>query len=183
MQGPRCRTLNKASCKHYYTIFYDNARRRFLPYAQPYGRILEGFIWTLTELSNAFNRLKMQTLDSTKFWFFIDGLDEYEGDHTELIALVKYFASSSDIKICFSCRPWNVFEQAYGDNAGLKLRLQDLTHGDITCFVTEKLAEEPQFRRLKAEDNRYGNLVNEIVERVHGVFCGYSLWYCLSVAA
>ena len=138
---------------------------------------LTGFIWTLTELSNAFNRLKVQTLDSTKFCFFIDGLDEYEGDHTELIALVKEFTSSNYIKICFSSRPWNVFEQAYGDNTGLKLRLQDLTRGDITCFVTEKLAEEPQFRSLKAEDNSYGDLVNEIVERAHGVF----LWVFLVV--
>ena len=37
--------------------------------------------------------------------FFIDGLDEYDGDHVELIRLLQDFSQPNNIKICASNRP------------------------------------------------------------------------------
>lgn len=114
-------------------------------------------------------------MDSTRFCFFIDGLDEYKGDHNEIIDIMNGFTSTSSIKICFSSRPWNVFEMAYGDNSGSKLQLQGLTGRDIKHFVIDKLTEDRRFRELKATDNRYDTLVREIVDKAQGVF----LWVVL----
>ena len=133
--------------------------------------------WSLAELLDAFSRLATQSVASARFCFFIDGLDEYEGDHTEVIRILDKLASNDDIKICFSSRPWNVFERNYGDNQGQKLELEKLTQGDIRRFVKEKLYDDPRFQELKARDSRYDDLVKEIACKACGVF----LWVFLVV--
>lgn len=133
--------------------------------------------WTRHELLDAFSRLGRQSESSAKFCFFVDGLDEYEGDHTEVIRILNDFASNGDIKICFSSRPWNVFEKGYGENFGKKLELEKLTQGDITRFVKEKLFDDSRFQELKARDIRYNDLVTEIANKARGVF----LWVFLVV--
>lgn len=54
--------------------------------------------WTRSELLTAFAELSLQTTLKRKFCFFIDRLDEYGGDHTEVVDLVRCFAQSKDIK-------------------------------------------------------------------------------------
>ena len=132
--------------------------------------------WTRAEILEVLNDLRLRTLDSTRFCFFIDGLDEFDGDHTEVLEVMEGL-TSDNIKICFSSRPWNVFQNAYGANCGLKLQLQDINRQDIMIFVEGTLSKTRHFRDLKASDNRYYNLVHEIVERSSGVF----LWTFLVV--
>ena len=134
-----------------------------------------GLEWSPEELLDAFERLKTQSLGS-KFCFFVDGLDEYDGDHEDVVTLLKSLISS-DVKILFSSRPWNVFEKAYGNNAGQKIELQKLTKSDIELFATEKLCEDAIFLQLKKKDSRYRELVTEITSKAQGVF----LWVYLVV--
>ena len=132
--------------------------------------------WTHAELRQTFSRLREQSM-ATRSCFFIDGLDEFDGDHMETIDVINSFTSSNNIKICFSSRPWAVFEQAYGANFGLKLKVHELTRVDITRFVTDKLAEVTQFQRLKSTDRHYEKLVLEIVDKSNVIF----LWVFLVV--
>ncbi|OAQ95647.1 hypothetical protein LLEC1_03361 [Akanthomyces lecanii] len=70
---------------------------------------------------------------STKLCFFIDGLDEYGADHSDIIRLTTQCAVLRNVKFCLSSRPLEVFETSF---AGLPtLRLQDLTHGDLSHYV------------------------------------------------
>ena len=133
--------------------------------------------WKHEEILQAFSRLKEQQIDSNRFCFFIDGLDEYDGDHIDIINRMNDLTLSDAVKICFSSRPWNVFESAFGDNGGLKIKLQELNRGDITRFVEERLNEGRQFLTLKTHDGAYKSLVNEIVDKSDGVF----LWVYLVV--
>ena len=133
--------------------------------------------WTRPEILKTSHELRKQTFDTTRFCFFIDGLDEYEGTHGDIIELINSFTSGEDIKIVISSRPWDVFEDAYGSNSGQSLRLQDLTRNDIACFVRDNLEEDRNFRQLKLKDRRYEDFVQEIVERASGVF----LWVFLVV--
>ena len=57
------------------------------------------------------------------YCFCIDGLDEFNGDHTKLIELFKGLAASSKVKFCISSRPLPEFQDAFG--LGPKLVLQD----------------------------------------------------------
>ena len=134
--------------------------------------------WSRLELIDAFRHLSHHSRLVKRFCFFVDGLDEYDGDHTELISLLHQLNASTDLKICASSRPWNVFEIAFGSGSNPKIRLQDLTRSDIRLYVRETLEENPLFILLQMrERQRCKELVYEVVDRADGVF----LWVFLVV--
>ncbi|KAK8005679.1 hypothetical protein PG990_011716 [Apiospora arundinis] len=85
--------------------------------------------WTVQELREAFKLVPEFAGDGTRYCFFIDGLDEYEGSETDIISTVSELLNSPNIKICLSSRPWNRFREAYAECPGLTL--EDLTKTDI----------------------------------------------------
>jgi hypothetical protein len=68
---------------------------------------LLGEPWNWTDLVQAFEKLLKELTTSNKVALFIDGLDEFEGSHVELISLIRRTASPN-IKICVTSRPWRV---------------------------------------------------------------------------
>jgi len=132
--------------------------------------------WTRAELNDCFRHLRDQVLPA-KFYFLIDGLDEYDGDEREVITTLQDLVLSPSIKVCASSRPWNAFEKAFGSDFAQKLRLQDYTKNDIYLYAKGKLKEDASFSMKAAEDFRYNQLIDDIVERASGVF----LWVYLVV--
>ena len=128
--------------------------------------------WPLVLLKRCLLSLIRQT--TTKYCFFIDGLDEFDGDHLDLTSFLKAIAEYPNVKLCLSSRPLMAFEQQLG--ACPKLQLQDLTKGDITRFVHDILLDHPQFCSLaQNEPNGSAHLINRIVESSSGVFLWVSL--------
>ncbi|KAI9689891.1 MAG: hypothetical protein M1822_009773 [Bathelium mastoideum] len=129
--------------------------------------------WTLKEPAETIKSLHTLPLLSQKrrlkFCFFIDGLDEYKGEHGDIINLLRLLTTSTDIKVCVSSRPWNVFEDAFGKSHQM-LVLQDLTHEDIRRYVNDILQDDPQFKTMQERDNQCPELVQEILEKAQGVF-------------
>ncbi|KAF2183956.1 hypothetical protein K469DRAFT_634657 [Zopfia rhizophila CBS 207.26] len=132
--------------------------------------------WSLTELRTAFEGLQSLTFN-TKICFFIDGLDEYDGDHLELMKIFQSLAKVENIKLCVSSRPWPCFEDSFGIDAPHKLYLQDWTVEDINRFAQDKLEEIPGFIILRQERQTYAELVSDISRKAQGVF----LWVFLVV--
>lgn len=134
--------------------------------------------WTHSELTGAFDRLAQQSQLTSVFCFFIDGLDEYDGDHRQIITLIQRFAKSENIKWCLSSRPWNVFKEAFGNGSHPSLQLENLTKKDIIRYVHDELEENEAFRTLKRKEGiTCAALVDEVVEKAKGVF----LWVVLVV--
>jgi hypothetical protein len=132
--------------------------------------------WTLEVLKRAFSRLTSLPSNQLRFSFFIDGLDEYEGDHEDMAEFLKALALSPNIKICVSSRPWLVFEDAFRSLPGL--RLQDLTFDDIKNYVANELEAHHRMRKLSLREPTHAReLVHEIVTKADGVF----LWVRLVV--
>ncbi|KAN0120282.1 hypothetical protein V8E51_002490 [Hyaloscypha variabilis] len=132
--------------------------------------------WTRTELMQAFNRLVEQDGVSAKFCFFIDGLDEFDGDHGTIVDLFKRVVSSSSVKTCVSSRPLLVFEDGFQLSA--KLRLHNLTGKDIKLYTNTQLEQNERFIALKKREPKLApHLVTEIVDKSAGVF----LWVTLVV--
>ena len=130
--------------------------------------------WSPSVLCSA---LQLVTTDlPVRFCFFIDGLDEYEGTHAQLIEVIKKIALSPKIKICASSRPWTCFLDAFGDDPLTSLRLEELTASDIRKFVDDRFGGNPHFRKYR-HNSEYTSLVNEVVSRADGVF----LWVDLVV--
>ena len=133
-------------------------------------------IWSEPALRRAFRLLAGEEAPSAKFFFFIDGLDEFEGDHTDLITLIKDISSSSNIKICVSSRPWVLFENEFKHKPSLML--QDLTYPDIVHFIDSAFHSKPEFVELEKREPKYASeLLRDIAQKSAGVF----LWVFLVV--
>lgn len=112
-----------------------------------------------------------------RFCFFIDGLDEYEGDHYQLTKDLFAISNSEFVKLCVSSRPWTEFTDAFSHDADRMMVLQDLTRSDMEKYIRGMLGDDERFERLCREDPRGQVFVTEILDKAQGVF----LWVFLVV--
>ncbi|RWA08934.1 hypothetical protein EKO27_g6160 [Xylaria grammica] len=134
--------------------------------------------WTKEQLLQTYQALVSEDF-STRFCFFVDGLDEYHDSSRnpeELIQTLKSLQSSPNIKLCVSSRPWPAFTEAFGDTEWI-LKVEDHTRNDILKYVNDKFNGSKQYRELTRENPEYGNLTDEVAIRANGVF----LWVVLVV--
>ncbi|KAF5714994.1 P-loop containing protein [Fusarium mundagurra] len=133
--------------------------------------------WTWHELSLALQELVLNVCHHRKFFFLIDGLDEFSGDHGLLTDfLLDLSTSASNLKICTASRPWVNFEDAFRNKP--HLMLQDLTRRDIEYYVRSSFRESPAFMDLEQRDPRHAKgLMSAIALKAEGVF----LWVELVV--
>lgn len=127
------------------------------------------------ELAKAFRRFLAVASRDRKLALFIDGLDEFNGEHTELITLIRNLLLPN-VKVCVSSRPWNVFADAYGGRPNLML--QDLTYPDIKDYVESKFLDNRGFADLNKLDSEFASSLTEsVIAKADGVF----LWVVLVV--
>lgn len=132
--------------------------------------------WRLSDLKSALQKLMEQRQVPVKICFFVDGLDEYAGDHSEIAAIFRSAAEFEHVKVCVSSRPLLVFDQAFKDLPGLML--QHLTFDDIRTYVNHKFSNDDRYNELKIEEPGFGpRLVHRVVTKASGVF----LWVKLVV--
>ena len=130
--------------------------------------------WSLSKLKNAFHNLIEQTVIPFKLCCFIDGLDEFDGDHYEIATYFKTLSISKNAKFCLSSRPLMPFEQEFGSCP--QLTLQDLTLNDISIYVRDKFNTHTRALELAREEPELvSQLIAEIVSTSSGVFLWISL--------
>ena len=83
--------------------------------------------WTRQELWHAIAQLKDQCGARARFCFFIDGLDEYDGEPDHIVSVLESLRDWPDVKLCVSSRPYNEFRDAFGQISDPQLALEDLT--------------------------------------------------------
>ncbi|KAK5002388.1 hypothetical protein LTR28_011487, partial [Elasticomyces elasticus] len=114
---------------------------------------------------------------SLKACIFIDGIDEFDGDHAKLAAFLMELSSPS-IRMVLSSRPILACEEVFADCQNLKL--QDLNLPDIKRYVHDKLATQEQMKELVAgQPSEASQLFQEIISKASGVF----LWVVLVVTS
>jgi hypothetical protein len=131
--------------------------------------------WTEKELLVALKQFSQAPTSSLRLLFLIDGLDEFSGDHQDLIESLQELNSSPAIKICVSSRPWIVFESAYGSNVHCSMELHHLTVRDIDICIATRLESLHDHGVLTGEELKA--LGDEIRNRARGVF----LWVTLAI--
>jgi hypothetical protein len=132
--------------------------------------------WTLPRLKICFDNLIRLNAHHAKLCFFIDGLDEFDGNHADIAAYFKNLSKYPHVKFCLSSRPWPVFEDIFDRVPGLKL--QDLTINDIRLYVQDTLVKHKRMIDLSEEEpEETSALCQEIIDKASGVF----LWVCLVV--
>ena len=133
-------------------------------------------VWHVPELQKALQRIARRDNLSAKICLFIDGLDEYEGDHLDFCQAIQDLSNSSHIKLCISSRPWNIFEDSFGKDVASKIYMQDLIQGDIRSYAAHRLKGHPKWPEVNANFEEAEYLVDQITERACGVF----LWVYLT---
>ncbi|KIW97978.1 uncharacterized protein Z519_01562 [Cladophialophora bantiana CBS 173.52] len=131
--------------------------------------------WSVSELRDILTTLITQNESLLKFCLFIDGLDEFDGDHREIADFCWQLSQFPHVKICLSSRPLMVFEEAF--NSYSHLRLQDLTRKDIERYVFDNLSDHPRSKASHDLSSQILSLTDEVVKRASGVF----LWVVLVV--
>ena len=135
--------------------------------------------WSDAELRSTLHEYILNARKSTKVFLLIDGLDEFEGTdemRDELIDLFTNLAMLDHVKICLSSRPWNIFLDAFTKFP--QLRLEDLTHDDISKYVAAQLHSHRRFQHVLSRDRKSGeDLITAITDKAAGVF----LWVRLVV--
>ncbi|KAK4442784.1 hypothetical protein QBC34DRAFT_479621 [Podospora aff. communis PSN243] len=132
--------------------------------------------FTEAELRAGFSRLMRSAPKTLRVFFFVDGLDEYTGNQSEIYHLIADSASSELVKILVSSRPIPACVGNFSHYP--KLRLQDLIAKDILHYVRDTLGSSgPMKSREIGEPGLTARLVREISTKSAGVF----LWVRLVV--
>lgn len=134
--------------------------------------------WTKQELEQMLRSAAEKLSQAAKLCLFVDGLDEFDGRHDDLICLFQALIANQNVKVCVSSRPWVLFEDAFKHRPSLTL--QDLTYPDIKHYVTSNFHRDSGFAQLRSREPTYaGQLVENVVSKASGVF----LWVHLVVAS
>jgi hypothetical protein len=80
---------------------------------------------------------------TNKLCIFVDGLDEFEGRHEDLIHLFSALTDNTNDSVCKSSQPWVLFEDAFKHRPNLILK--DLTYSDIKQYVVSNFQGDPGF--------------------------------------
>lgn len=166
--------MQKSQIGLFQSLLYQILRRapELVPHVYSDDR-LDHERWEFDDLKKAFESLATHSGLSTKYCFFIDGLDEYNGEEQDVLSFLSYFADSkvADIKICVSTRPRRMFEPfQQSDNS---LIVQDFTEEDMKRHVRVGLQMNDNFKHLPKSDSE--ELVAEISQQSKGVW----LWVYL----
>lgn len=136
----------------------------------------------LPELKEAFLRLsKLSYPGRYRFACFIDGLDEHKGDnlsHQNLANMLTTWASSANVKIVCSARPYTVFIDTFKE-IGIIVEFHALTRSDISRFAETKFKESLDRPNMLSAQHTCSTLIDEITTRAEGVF----LWASMAVRA
>lgn len=124
--------------------------------------------WNTDELKDAYEKFRLHTSTTSAFCFFIDGLDEYSGEETEIIDILKTLSQLANVKICAASRPWNAFERAFS-NQEKTLVVEEHTMDDMKRYIHGMLEENLEFTELISKEPCCVEFVPEIARRAKGV--------------
>ena len=123
--------------------------------------------WTKNRLEDALLRFLDNKASSAILYFFIDGLDEFEGDEECLLDLLRLISRTSNTHVCVSSRPEQIFRKGFVNSP--KLQLQDLNYPDIKKATTERLL--PTLKdRFPSFQQDISRLIDAVIDKSQGIF-------------
>ena len=129
--------------------------------------------WLVDDLQEALTAITGQDEVPINVLFFIDALDEHEGNHRDLIRVIRNSfipsgASIVNVKFCLASRPdpafTNVFESCPG------LLVHEYTREDVQWYARQQIASSIMYRDIDQDMSELHQLTAEITERANGVF-------------
>ncbi|KAK7915288.1 hypothetical protein PG985_012991 [Apiospora marii] len=106
---------------------------------------------SLSEIQQAFGMLQNFLGSRHALCLFIDGLDEFDGDHWKLGNELASW-KSDHVKICVSARPYNGFQKTLPLNSSRHFKLHELNREDMQEHTRGELLKDERFCQLQNED-------------------------------
>jgi hypothetical protein len=140
--------------------------------------------WPIDRLYRTFTILSTQQDVELRILLLIDGLDEFEGNHTDRVRLLSLLIEVSTpeetqkarFAVCAASREENIFHDMLKDYP--RLRMQDLTFSDIQTYVNDTLAQYPRMMEFrKFNGTEVESFERAIIDKASGVF----LWVTMAV--
>ncbi|KAF4816665.1 Vegetative incompatibility protein HET-E-1 [Colletotrichum siamense] len=131
--------------------------------------------WSLEELSDAFERIQALPTIPCRIFVFVDGLDEFSGQGTEVTEFLHAITKSPEIKVCCASRPWQEFRNSFRNVFG-QIQMHDLTSADMRVYVQSTLRQIERFKKLQSsQETQEEVLIDSICTKAEGVFFWVSL--------
>ena len=164
-----------------YQILFQNAALFFC--VLPYYTILchdqrtKSPVWDVQSLNEALTDVMKQRRTTACICFFLDALDEHDGDNDQLAMLIHEIASFVDnkrmkAKFCLASRSWNVFGSHFGVCPGFAI--QDYTQSDIRSYITSRLNDASAgispSSHIDTISKGLEALIEQTTQKAYGVF-------------
>ena len=134
--------------------------------------------WTQEDIHKAFQVLLKQQNFRLSVTLFLDALDEYDGTHENIASFLYSIATMTEtalteIKICFSSRPLQIFLDKFNDEPGFSIH--EHTTEDIRMVIQSRMSQNrAMFQCMKEATPRYRLLATEfakeVILRAEGIF-------------
>ena len=129
--------------------------------------------WSADDLQEALTAITGQDKSPLNVLFFIDALDEHEGNHGDLIRVIRNSfipkgASVVNVKFCLASRPDPAFTNAFGLCPGLLVH--EYTRDDVQWYARQQIASSILLRDIDPDMSELHKLTGEITQRANGVF-------------
>ncbi|KAF2028319.1 hypothetical protein EK21DRAFT_113954 [Setomelanomma holmii] len=131
-----------------WNILFPSKMEEILLFADPWA-----YPVTSIEIDKAFQHLIERAGTQCRLFMFIDGLDEFGGNHSYLFEFIQM------LKNAFQTRP--------------RLRLETLPYDDIKNYVAARFASSPGYRERQLETPEE---VRRLIEIIAQKACGVFLW-------
>ena len=129
--------------------------------------------WSVDDLQEALLAIVQQNKVALNALIFIDALDEHEGNHRDLVKVIRSlyspeFVGKVNIKFCLASRPEPTFANAFEDYPGFVIH--EHTKVDVQCYVQEQIAASISPRYINQDMSEIDQLTSEITQKANGVF-------------
>ena len=136
--------------------------------------------WNIEDMEKALMLIANKSTFETNICLFVDALDEHDGNHRELISVLKHFTQSAGnsffrVRLCLAGRPQNVFKDAFQSYPGFAIH--EHTTQDIRLYAEERIHDGMGSKLTDGGAHELDILVQDIILRAKGVF----LWVRLVV--
>ncbi|MCJ1358086.1 MAG: hypothetical protein MMC33_008084 [Icmadophila ericetorum] len=149
--------------------FYGTAEER----SKQSSHVLPEIDWPAELIEETLLVVVQQDHFTMNVCFFIDALDEHQGNHEKLVRIIHQLAKSPNsdkvnLKLCLSSRPESIFPLHFDGYPGISI--QDHTRNDINTYVTTRMKDDIQLSLTREEQGNLQELSNEVEKRACGVF-------------
>ena len=129
--------------------------------------------WSVGDFQEALTAITGQDKNPLNVLFFIDALDEHEGNHRDLISVIRNSfiprgASIMNVKFCLASRPDQAFKNAFGTSPSLSVH--EYTRDDVQWYARRQIDSSILYRDIDQDMSELHQLPAEITQRANGVF-------------